>query len=442
MYTRIGRRVSAAVTVAALCFFSSPAGAASASTSEDPYAKEVLDLMNAQRATEGLPALRWNQSISNISQDWSNHLATATNSPTFSFATIHRPDAGGNEIPAGSDWYREIIGFNFSPADIVDWWAGSPAHRDAMLSGCATDVGIGYTVPKSGPYAGYHLVVSNLAGYPGAGTIPVRNGAVLSAWVAQGCAAGRLGQPTAPEAPAANGGVYQSFEHGMIYWSAATGAHTVWGGIAAKWGTQGSEAGRMGYPTSDEIPAANGGASQSFEHGMIYWSAATGAHTVWGGISAKWGTQGSEAGRMGYPTSDEIPAANGGASQSFQYGMIYWSPTTGAHTVWGGISAKWGTQGSEAGRMGYPTSDEIPAANSGAYQNFQYGTIYWSPTTGAHISWGGIRSAWAAQGYEGGLLGYPVSDEYVLAPGVIAQDYQGGRIIWSAATGTKVALRN
>jgi uncharacterized protein YkwD len=283
MYTRIGRRVSAAVTVAALCFFSSPAGAASASTSEDPYAKQVLDLMNAQRATEGLPALRWNQSISNISQDWSNHLATATNSPTFSFATIHRPDAGGNEIPAGSDWYREIIGFNFTPADIVDWWAGSPAHRDAMLSGCATDVGIGYTVPKSGPYAGYHLVVSNLAGYPGAGTIPVRNGAVLSAWVAQGCAAGRLGQPIAPEAP----------------------------------------------------------------------------------------------------------AANGGASQSFQYG-----------------------------------------------------TIYWSPTTGAHVSWGGIRTAWAAQGYEGGLLGYPMSDEYVLTPGVIAQDYQGGRITWSAGTGTKVALRN
>jgi uncharacterized protein with LGFP repeats len=336
MYTRIGRRVCAAVAVAALCFFSSPAGAASASTSEDPYAKQVLDLMNAQRATAGLPALRWNQSISNISQDWSNHLATATNSPTFSFATIHRPDAGGNEIPAGSDWYREIIGFNFTPADIVDWWAGSPAHRDAMLSGCATDVGIGYTVPKSGPYAGFHLVVSNLAGYPGAGTIPVRNGAVLSAWVAQGCSAGRLGQPTAPEAPAANGGVYQGFGHGMIYWSAATGAHTVWGGIAAKWGTQGSEAGRMGYPTSDEIPAANGGASQSF----------------------------------------------------------------------------------------------------------QYGTIYWSPTTGAHISWGGIRTAWAAQGYEGGLLGYPMSDEYVLTPGVIAQDYQGGRITWSAVTGTKVSLRN
>ena len=389
MYTRIGRRVSAAVTVAALCFFSSPAGAASASTSEDPYAKQVLDLMNAQRATAGLPALRWNQSISNISQDWSKHLATATNSPTFSFATIHRPDAGGNEIPAGSDWYREIIGFNFSPAEVVDWWAGSPAHRDAMLSGCATDIGIGYTVPKSGPYAGFHLVVSNLAGYPDAGTIPVRNGAVLSAWVAQGCAAGRLGQPIAPEAPAANGGAYQSFEHGTIYWSAATGAHTVWGGISAKWGTQGSEAGRMGYPTSDEKPAAKGGASQSFEHGMIYWSAATGAHTVWGGISAKWGTQGSEAGRMGYPTSDEKPAAKGGASQSFQYG-----------------------------------------------------TIYWSPTTGAHFSWGGIRTAWAAQGYEGGLLGYPVSDEYALTPGVIAQDYQGGRITWSAVTGTKVSLRN
>ncbi|RKR13677.1 CAP domain-containing protein [Arthrobacter oryzae] len=389
MFIRLGRRVSAAVTVVALCFFSSPAGAANASTYNDPYAKQVVDLMNSQRAAAGLPALRWNQAVSNISQDWSNHLATATNSPAFSFATIHRPDAGANEIPAGADWYREIIGFNFAPADVVDWWAGSSAHRDAMLSGCATDVGIGYTVPTSGPYAGFHLVVSNLAGYPDPGAVPVRNGAILSVWVAQGCAAGRLGAPVALEGPAANGGVSQSFQHGTVYWS----------------------------PTS-------------------------GAHTVWGGIRGEWGSQGFEAGRMGYPTSDEIPAANGGVYQNFMYGTIYWSPATGAHTVWGGIRGEWGSQGFEAGRMGYPTTDEIPAANGGIRQAFQYGALYWSPASGAHISWGGIRAAWGAQGYEAGPLGYPVTDEYTLGPGIVGQDYQGGRITWSAATGTKVTLRS
>lgn len=336
MFIRLGRRVSVAVTVVALCFFSAPAGPANASTYNDPYAKQVVDLMNSQRAAAGLPALRWNQAISNVSQDWSSHLATATSSPVFSFATIHRPDAGANEIPAGSDWYREIIGFNFAPADVVDWWAGSPAHRDAMLSGCATDVGIGYTVPTSGPYAGIHLVVSNLAGYPDPGATPVRNGAILPVWVAQGCAAGRLGAPVALDGPAANGGI----------------------------------------------------------------------------------------------------------SQSFQHGAVYWSPTSGAHTVWGGIRTEWGSQGFEAGRMGYPTSDEIPAANGGIRQTFQYGALYWSPASGAHISWGGIRAAWGAQGYEAGPLGYPVTDEYALGTGIVGQDYQGGRITWSAATGTKVTLRS
>ena len=330
MPARIWRRVSVAVTVAVLCFFSSAAGAAGASAS-DPYARHVLDRMNAQRAAAGLPALRWNQSVSNISQSWSNHLAAATNSPTFSFATIHRPDAGGNEIPAGADWYREIIGFNFSPADVVDWWAASPAHRNAMLSGCATDVGIGYTVPKSGPYAGFHLVVSNLAGYPGTGTIPVKNQAVLSAWVAQGCAAG---QPTAPEAPAAKGGAYQSFQHGKIYWSAATGAHLVWGGIAAKWVTLGGEAGRMGYPITDEKPA-KGGAYQSFQRGKIYWSAATGAHLVWGGIAGKWVTLGAEAGRMGYPITDEYVLTPGTIAQDYQGGRIIWSAVAGAKVLLG-----------------------------------------------------------------------------------------------------------
>lgn len=141
----------------------------------DSYAKQVFDLMNAKRAAAGVAPLRWNQSISNVSQDWAAHLGVATQDPAFSFANIHRTDAGGNEIPAGALWYREIIGFNYSPANIVDWWMGSTAHRDAMLSSSATDVGIGYVVPTSGPYAGLHLVVSNLARYSGSVPQPTPN---------------------------------------------------------------------------------------------------------------------------------------------------------------------------------------------------------------------------------------------------------------------------
>jgi uncharacterized protein with LGFP repeats len=38
---------------------------------------------------------------------------------------------------------------------------------------------------------------------------------------------------------------------------------------------------------------------------------------------------GAESGRLGYPTSDEVPAPDGfGRVNNFEHGFIYWSPRT------------------------------------------------------------------------------------------------------------------
>lgn len=150
-----------------------PASVEVNSDSSDIYAAQVLDLMNAQRRNAGVPALRWNQKVANVSQEWANHLGEATKDPNFDWGTIHRADGGGPAISAGATWYAEIIGFNFTPRNIVDWWMNSPSHRAAMLDGRETDAGVGYVVPASGPYAGWHLVVSNMAGYRSSGPAPV-----------------------------------------------------------------------------------------------------------------------------------------------------------------------------------------------------------------------------------------------------------------------------
>jgi hypothetical protein len=102
-----------------------------------------------------------------VSQEWADHLGVATQDPNFDWSTIHRADGGGTRISTGATWYAEIIAFNFTAQDIVDWWMNSPSHRAAMLDGRETDVGVGFVVPTSGPYKGWHLVVSNLAAYPG-----------------------------------------------------------------------------------------------------------------------------------------------------------------------------------------------------------------------------------------------------------------------------------
>lgn len=137
------------------------------SPSVDSYTSQILTLINQKRAAVGSGPVKWNQSIGNVSQDWAEHLGRATMDPNFDFGTIHRADAGGSLIPSGATWYRENIAFNFTAAQIVDWWMNSPGHKAAMLDPKATDIGIGYVVPTSGPYAGWHQVVTNLAAYPG-----------------------------------------------------------------------------------------------------------------------------------------------------------------------------------------------------------------------------------------------------------------------------------
>jgi uncharacterized protein with LGFP repeats len=183
-------------------------------------------------------------------------------------------------------------------------------------------------------------------------------GAIGDKWASLGGAQGPLGAPLNDESPAANGGRFNAFQHGFIYWRPDIGAHAVIGAIADKWSTLGRETG-YGYPVGDDQPAANGGRFSDFDKGgSIYWSAPTGAQAVYGSIRVKWSELGREAGFLGYPVTSELPAFGDGRHSDFQGGMIYWRPATGAHAVYGRIGEKWLASGGAAGPCGYPTSDE------------------------------------------------------------------------------------
>jgi hypothetical protein len=90
---------------------------------------------------------------------------------------------------------------------------------------------------------------------------------------------------------------------------------------------------------------------------------------------------------LGYPTSDtSIPQDKVGRYSHFQRGMIWWNPSGGVHVVMGGILDQWKSMRYERSRLGYPTSDEAAAPDRrGRIQQFQGGTIYWSPQTGARV---------------------------------------------------------
>ncbi|MGW0455988.1 LGFP repeat-containing protein [Gordonia sputi] len=173
-----------------------------------------------------------------------------------------------------------------------------------------------------------------------------------------------------------NTGKRSEFVGGNIYWSTATGAHPVAHEFLFKWGDHGYERGFLKYPKTDEIVLSDGvSRRQEFQGGHIYWSVATGAHSIQGLIYDKWQAMNAETGVLGFPTTDEIVTPDGkGRYNTFQGGAIYWSPTTGAHPVYGPLYLFWGSLGFEAGTFGYPTGDPVYTGNN-VSQEFEHGTL-------------------------------------------------------------------
>lgn len=175
-------------------------------------------------------------------------------------------------------------------------------------------------------------------------------------------------------------GCFSLYEHGSIYISNRTDARAVIGAIRYRWGQLRWENGPLGYPVSEEMCGLReGGCWQQFQGGAIYWSEKTGAWPVWGGINMTWHQLRWEQGVLGYPASPEFcTIRDDGCFQRFEKGSIYWSPGTGAWAVRGALRDQWARDGWENGRWGYPISNE--ACEPGhCWQTFQGGVI--------HIRW-------------------------------------------------------
>ncbi|MEZ0165627.1 N-acetylmuramoyl-L-alanine amidase [Kineococcus sp. LSe6-4] len=291
------------------------------------------------------------------------------------------------------------------------------AHRDVGFTACPGNVGftkMGWIRDRVGQLLGGATTTAIAAKYAAVG------------------GAGALGGPTTPENDVpGGGGSYRFYSGGAIYWSKATGAHTVRGAILQRWGQLGWENG-LGFPTTDDSPA-KGGFYNHFEDGSIYWSRATGAHEVRGAIRQKWASMGWEGGPAGFPvTGDE--AVKGGWYTHFQGGSIYYSAATGAHWTTGAIRDRWAALGWENG-LGFPVTDDTPTPNGkGYYTHFQKGSVYWSPKTGAHAISGGFRDTWASLGWENSFLGFPTKDENSVEGGT-RMEFEGGTLTWTRSSG-------
>jgi uncharacterized protein with LGFP repeats len=241
-------------------------------------------------------------------------------------------------------------------------------------------------------------------------------------------------QTSAHTVAASTGAVRTMFPAGLV--------PRVQGAIGERWYGMGAERSRLGLPTSKQFTLPDG-ARQSFARGSVYWSAPSGAYVIetTGAIRTEWVARAKERGPLGYPVSDQgCGFACGGCLQRFQGGSLYWSSASGAFVVrtTGPVRTAWIALGKERGALGYPTSDEVCGlTDDGCSQSFQGGVLAWSPATEAHWIPTAMLAAWRAFGAEGGSLGYPTRDPYAVGTSTRV-DFEGGTLTMSC-TGTVVS---
>jgi uncharacterized protein with LGFP repeats len=134
--------------------------------------------------------------------------------------------------------------------------------------------------------------------------------------------------------------------------------------------------------------------------------------------------------------SGEMDLGDGrGRARDYENGSIYWTPQTGAFEIHGDIRIHYGRVGGHRGFLHYPVTDETGTPDGvGRFNHFEGGSIYWTPETGAKEVHGAIRDLWQSMGWERSWLGYPTSDERDMTGGRVSF-FQGGKIEWTPSGG-------
>ncbi|HTQ20083.1 hypothetical protein [Mycobacterium sp.] len=108
--------------------------------------------------------------------------------------------------------------------------------------------------------------------------------------------------------------------------------YPVGGPILAKYNSLDEKARKdLGTPTHEQVTNTDGGIWQTFEGGVII--SKTTAYVVWGKIRDAWITEGGSQGKLGYPTGDEVDTPDGLKKQTFEHGTLSWKPGDTKATV-------------------------------------------------------------------------------------------------------------
>ncbi len=256
--------------------------------------------------------------------------------------------------------------------------------------------------------------------------------AITQAWDAGGGPTGPLGIKDGGVYPAGTG-FGQNFAGGKIFFTPDTGAHAMRGAILDEYQSLGGPAdGDLGFPTIDEgdgkAPGSRNTTFSAPDRPVIFWTPDSGARVVRGAINAAWDKLGGSAGVLGVPTDNESYRGDE-VSQTFSGGQLTWNRKTNAFTttppeladqltglevpgdVTTAIDAARRAAGGPLGPLGASDGGQYAIGADGAGQNYAGGKIFYSPATGANVLTGQVLAKYESVGGPEGDLGFPTSNE-------------------------------
>jgi uncharacterized protein with LGFP repeats len=258
------------------------------------------------------------------------------------------------------------------------------------------------------------------------------NDAINAAYDAGGGPGGPLGPKDGDVYPVGDG-FGQNFGGGKIFFTPATGAHIMTGAILEKYESLGGPADSdLGFPTIDEgpgrAPDSRNTTFSAADKPVIFWTPATGARVVRGAINAAWDKLGGSAGQLGVPSEDEM-YRGAVVSQAFTGGEISYDTKNKTFTTVppelaaqlsgltipedpiSAINAARRAAGGALGPLGAAQGAPYPIGKDGLGQNFAGGKIFYSPATGANVVTGQVLAKYESVGGPQGDLGLPTSNE-------------------------------
>lgn len=258
--------------------------------------------------------------------------------------------------------------------------------------------------------------------------------AITAAWKEAGGDTSDLGAKQG-ECYVAGQGFAQDFVHGKMFFTPASGPRSMMGAILDKYEALGGPvASDLGFPITSEVRGLAGPDSRvstfsASDKPLIYWTADHGAFVVRGAINAAWDKLGSSGGALGVPIGDETYDGEL-ATQAFSGGKVSWNRLTKAFTTvppnlagqltglqvpvdpTADINMAWRAAGGAAGPLGAKQGDQYPIGSDGIAQNFAGGKIFFSPATGANAVQADILTKYEALGGPANSdLGFPISNE-------------------------------